>query len=330
MSRSLLVVVNPISGTISKERAVRQVVDSLKKGGYDVKIYHTTGPGDAIRIARQAASEGYYGVVACGGDGTVNEVGTGLLGTNTALGIIPMGSGNGLARHLQIPLDPRSAARVIRKDKVLDCDCGSVNGKPFFCTFGVGFDADVSHNFAHRRGRGLVNYLKSIVDTFQTHKPATYNLLSSNGELVTEKAFLVACANASQYGNNAYIAPGASIRDGKLDVTIVHPGTPLQSLRLGAELIAGLLYNNNSIDSYRTDFLAIGCPHAGSVKVHLDGEPITMRPPLEVRCLAGRIKIFVPTRTTRFIPIITPIYCNTRNALLAIGSIFDYPPHSFL
>lgn len=323
MSRRLLVVVNPISGTASKDKAVRQVVKSLTKGGFDVEVYHTKGPGDATVIARQAAAEGFHGVVACGGDGTVNEVGTGLLGTNTALGIIPMGSGNGLALHLDIPLDSRSAARVIRKNKVEDCDCGSVNGKPFFCTFGVGFDADVSHNFARRHGRGLVNYLKSIVDTYQTYQPATYNLASRQGNVITEKAFLVACANASQYGNNAYIAPGASVRDGKLDVTIIHPGTPLQSLRMGAELIAGLLYNNNSIDSYRTDFLAIGCPHAGAIKAHLDGEPVTLRPPLEVRCLAGRIKVFVPTVTTRFIPIITPIYCNTRNAILAIGRLFD-------
>lgn len=180
---------------------------------------YTTGHGDATRLTTDAASKGYRAVIAAGGDGTVNEIATALCGTSTALGIIPVGSGNGLARHLGLPLDVTEAIEVIAKDNIIDCDYGTANGRPFFCTFGVGFDAAVSEKFAHQKRRGKLSYIKSAISEYVSYNPQTYTI-SANGQILTQKAFIVACCNASQYGNNAYIAPTASITDGLLDITI--------------------------------------------------------------------------------------------------------------
>ncbi|MDE6311507.1 MAG: diacylglycerol kinase family lipid kinase [Muribaculaceae bacterium] len=319
--KRLLLIVNPKSGTSSKLGVADRIAHKLEKEGFDVRIHYTTGPGNATSVAREAADEGYYGVVACGGDGTVNEVASGLCGTRTALGIIPLGSGNGLARHLEIPIDDRAATRVVAADHIIDCDYCTVNGRPFFCTFGVGFDAVVSQNFAKRRGRGLINYLKSVIDVFVTYKPQEYRIRIAD-ETLTEKAFLIVCCNASQYGNNAYIAPGASITDGLIDLTIVHDTNLLQNLRLGADLISGLLYKNRYIDSLRTRELTISCGKEEPVPIHIDGEPLRMAPPLNVRVHPGEIRIFVPGRSTRFIPVLTPLWCNGRDLILAIGRIF--------
>ncbi len=319
--KKILVIINPKSGTASKAGVAPRIVRTLTKEGFDVEVHNTTGPGDATTAARRAAEAGYYGVLACGGDGTVNEVGAGLCGTDTALGIIPLGSGNGLARHLEIPVDERAATRVIAKDRVIACDYCTVNGRPFFCTFGVGFDAVVSHDFARRHGRGLVNYLKSMIDVFFKYKPETYRIRIGESTL-TEKAFVVVCCNASQYGNNAYIAPGASITDGLMDLTIVHATNLIQNLRIGADLITGLLYKNNHISSFRTKSVTIERDSTEATAIHIDGEPVKMPSPLHVELKAGGLRVFVPTRTTRFIPLVTPLWCNSRNAILAVGRLF--------
>lgn len=321
--KRLLLIINPKSGTASKKGVAPRIVRSLTKAGFTVDHYLTRGPGDATEAARRAAAEGYYGVLACGGDGTVNEVASGLTGTRTALGIIPLGSGNGLARHLQIPIDAIASTRVISRDNIIACDYCTVNDRPFFCTFGVGFDAVVSHDFARRPGRGLINYLKSVIDVFFKYTPETYQI-QIGGETLTEKAFLVVCCNASQYGNNAYIAPGASITDGLMDLTIVHDSGSniIQNLRLGADLITGFLYKNKHIDSFRTRELTITRPASGPAAIHIDGEPIKMASPMHVRIHPGDLRVFAPTRTTRFVPVITPMWCNTRNFFLAIGRLF--------
>ena len=162
--RKVRLVVNPASGTTAKHRIARYSAGRLIDMGYDVEVVVTEGPGHATALAEEASRLGYYAVVACGGDGTVNEVATALCDSRTALGIIPAGSGNGLARHLGIPVDVDRSLRVISENNVIVADCGMANGRPFFCTFGVGFDAAVSERFARQRRRGLIMYLKSAID----------------------------------------------------------------------------------------------------------------------------------------------------------------------
>ena len=159
----LLLIINPISGVGAKEAIEPLVRELMTPAGYTVDVAYTCARGDATRLACKAAANGYKAVVAAGGDGTVNETAKALCGTGIRFGIIPCGSGNGLARHLGIPMDLRKATKLMAKNHVIDIDYGSVNGMPFFCTFGIGFDAAVSGHFAKQHRRGKLSYRTSAI-----------------------------------------------------------------------------------------------------------------------------------------------------------------------
>ena len=307
--RKLTLVINPNSGTLSKKGIENWLPARFEHLGYQVDVRHTSGPGDATRIAADCARRGDYAVVACGGDGTINEVASGLIGTETAMGILPAGSGNGLARHLGIPVDISLAVRVIAHDNIQQSDYGLINGRPFFCTFGMGFDAAVSQRFAQKHRRGLNSYVQSALDEFIKYRSAIYEITVGD-EMITDRALLVAVCNASQYGNNAYIAPAASINDGLLDVIIVHEGNILEKAWMGVEMMTGSIGNHGKIKVFRTSSLNIKCRE--DAPAHVDGEPIESIDHAEILCVPGKLKVFVPKKNMRFIPIITPMWYTVR------------------
>lgn len=311
----LMLIINPISGTGSKKGVVETVEHAMNACGHDVDVRLTGARGDATRLAGEAARKGYYGVLACGGDGTVNETARALCSTGTALGILPAGSGNGLARHLQIPVDISLALKVIAADNVVDSDYGTVNGRPFFCTFGMGFDAAVSHRFARQSRRGMLSYVKSAISEYVQYRPQTYTV-SANGKLLTEKAFLIAVCNASQWGNNAYIAPEASITDGLLDITIVHSGTAIDAAVMGMDIFTGYINKNTMVHTFRAPACVIYRNGAG--EAHIDGEPMMMDDILDVKCHHGALKVFTPGATHRFTPVITPLHEMIKGARLSL------------
>lgn len=311
----LMLIINPISGTGSKKGVVETVEQAMNACGHDVDVRLTGARGDATRLAGEAARKGYYGVLACGGDGTVNETARALCSTGTALGILPAGSGNGLARHLQIPVDISLALKVITADNVVDSDYGTVNGRPFFCTFGMGFDAAVSHRFARQSRRGMLSYVKSAISEYVQYRPQTYTV-SANGKLLTEKAFLIAVCNASQWGNNAYIAPEASITDGLLDITIVHSGTAIDAAVMGMDIFTGYINKNTMVHTFRAPACVIYRNGAG--EAHIDGEPMMMDDILDVKCHHGALKVFTPGATHRFTPVITPLHEMIKGARLSL------------
>ncbi len=303
--RRLLLIINPISGTQDKNSLEKFIRNYLENAGYIIETFWTTGPGSATEISRKAADDGFYGIIAAGGDGTINEVACGLRGTETAMGIIPCGSGNGLARHLGLGTDMDMALSIIADGFIADVDYGSVNNRPFLCTCGVGFDAAVSERFAHAPRRGRLSYIKSAVTEFINYQSEEYVIALSDGTVLTERAFLVAVCNASQYGNNAYIAPNASIRDGLLDVTIIHSGSPLSTAIVGVDLLTGFINHNMMIDSFRTSALTIQRKKSGPI--HADGEPLEAPAKLDISCHAGALRLFAPPREQQFKPIITPM-----------------------
>lgn len=311
----LMLIINPISGTGSKKGVVEMVEQAMGACGHDVDVRLTGARGDATRLAGEAAAKGYHGVLACGGDGTVNETARALCGTETALGILPAGSGNGLARHLQIPVDIAMALKVIADGNVVDSDYGTVNGRPFFCTFGMGFDAAVSHRFARQSRRGILSYVKSAFFFNETATTEIYTV-SANGKLLTEKAFLIAVCNASQWGNNAYIAPEASITDGLLDITIVHSGTAIDAAVMGMDIFTGYINKNTMVHTFRAPACVIYRNGAG--EAHIDGEPMMMDDILDVKCHHGALKVFTPGATHRFTPVITPLQEMFKGARLSI------------
>lgn len=307
--RRVTLIINPCSGTLSKKGIESWLPKRIERLGYEFDIRHTTGPGDATHIAKDCVSRGDYAVLACGGDGTVNEVASGLIGSETILGILPAGSGNGLARHIGIPVDISLSLRVIAQNNIQLCDYGTVNGKPFFCTYGVGFDATVSHRFSEKNRRGLNSYVQSALDEFVKYRSAKYEIIVGD-EIVTDKAFLVAVCNASQYGNNAFIAPAASITDGLLDVIIVHDGNILEKAWIGVEMLTGSIGNHGKIRILRTSSLKIKCKEA--TDAHIDGEPFPFNGEVDIKCIHGKLRIFVPKTEIKFIPVITPILYTLR------------------
>lgn len=316
----LLLIINPISGVGDKAAIEPLVREMMTPAGYDVEVAYTCGRGDATRLAKEAVDKGYAAVLAAGGDGTVNETAAALCGSDTALGIIPCGSGNGLARHLGIPIDIREGIKVIHDEAPHSIDYATVNDRKFFCTFGVGFDAAVSAAFAGKKRRGKLTYLQSTFQTYAHYEPELYTI-TANGHTVTEKAFLVAVCNASQYGNNAYIAPSASIDDGLLDVTIIHAGNPLTTAMVGFDMLIGNIERNMLIHSFRTPSLTIRRKGAGAA--HLDGEPMELDEELDITCHHKKLKVFAPASLPPFKPFLTPASAMFADFRIAVNKLFQ-------
>lgn len=318
--RKAFLIINPISGTGDKS-GIRELVEQrLGAKGFEVTTGFTSAKGDATVMASDASAQGYDMVIACGGDGTVNETARALRGSHTPLGIIPCGSGNGLARHLGIDVDVASAVEILSEGVVTDCDFGTANGQPFFCTFGVGFDAAVSSNFARQHRRGPLTYIRSAIAEYVKFHPQVYTV-SANGHVLTEKAFLIAVCNASQYGNNAYIAPRASITDGELDITIIHAGNPLDTAMVGMDLFTGYINQNTLIHSFRAPAAVIYRQHTGPA--HLDGEPLTIDDTMEIKCHPAGLRIFTPEQEITFRPLITPIENAARDIACSVTRLFN-------
>lgn len=300
----VMLIVNPISGTIGKQQIAQTASQLLCDAGFMVDLRYTNAPRHAVELSAEAVERKYSAVIAVGGDGTVNETARSLCQTDVPLGIIPTGSGNGLARHLGIPIDVEEALKIIIEGNIIDSDYGTVNGHPFFCTFGVGFDAAVSHNFANQQRRGLMTYLKSGFEELLHYDAETYTI-SANGNLLTEKAFAITCCNASQYGNNAYIAPEASLVDGLLDIIIIHQGNPINTALVGVDLLTGYINKNTLIHALKAPSAVIYRKSEGLA--HIDGEPTILDDIIEVKCHSKGLKIFAPTDVKPFRPIVTPM-----------------------
>ena len=269
--KSIVFIINPISGTHSKDEIPALIETRLDHERYDYEIQLTGYAGHATEIARNCVARGIDAVVAVGGDGTVNEVARALTHSETALGIIPCGSGNGLARHLCIPMDAKKAIDIINACNIELFDYGVINDLPFFCTCGMGFDAFISLKFAEAGKRGPITYVENVLKEGLKYKPETYQVESDDGAH-RYKAFLIACANASQYGNNAYIAPGATMKDGEMDVIIMEPFDALEAPQIAADLFMKTLPNNSKIKTFRTRHLHIHREEPGAI--HFDGDPI--------------------------------------------------------
>ncbi|MFH1296676.1 MAG: diacylglycerol kinase family protein [Bacteroidota bacterium] len=284
-------IVNPVSGS-KRQKRIEEVVDKyLDKSRFSYKVLFTEEKGHASQIARQAVKEGASIVVAVGGDGTVNEVGQGLVGKDTALSIIPTGSGNGLARHLRLPLDFRKAIGIINQGKRQKIDTATLNGALFLNMAGVGFDAHVARKFEQASVRGFFSYFYISTSSYRKYKPKKYKILI-NGRVVKRRALLISFANSSQFGNNATIAPMASLEDGLIDVCILRK-LPFWKIIL----LSPLVFNRKF---YQTSYLEIIKAREVIVKrkkgkyIHLDGDPMIERKTLTVKVHPLSLQVIIP------------------------------------
>lgn len=288
--KRIIFIMNPISGTISKAGIPEIIEHTLDHDKFDYEIRYTERAGHATKIAREAMTNNVDIVVAVGGDGTVNEVAKAVVHSNTALGIIPCGSGNGLARHLMLPINIKKSIQIINECEIHDLDFGVINDFPFFCTCGMGFDAFVSMKFAESGKRGPITYAENILREGLKYKPETYTIEDETGTKKYE-AFLISIANASQYGNNAYIAPQASMSDGLMDVIIMEPFDVLEAPQVSFDMFNKTLNKNSRIKTFTCKELHIHRSKPGVI--HYDGDPVMTGKDIEVKLHEKGIKIIV-------------------------------------
>lgn len=286
--KKIVFILNPISGTHNKVVIPQMIASRLDKDKFNYQVKLTEYAGHAADIAKQCAKDNIDIVVAVGGDGTVNEVARSLTHTNTALAIIPCGSGNGLARHLCIPIDIKKSIDIINQCNIEELDYGIINDLPFFCTCGMGFDAFISLKFAESGKRGPITYVENVLKEGLKYKPETYEVIDETGAK-KYNAFLIACANASQYGNNAYIAPHASMSDGLLDVIIMEPFTAFDAPQISFDMFNKTLDKNSKIKTFKTKSIRIHRNGPGAI--HFDGDPIMTGEDIDVRIENRGIKI---------------------------------------
>ncbi len=288
--KKLMAIINPFSGNSKKDKVPQLIQETLDHSKFDVEIAMVSRDMRVSDLAAQAVRDNFYGVIAVGGDGTVNGAATALKDTNVALAIIPCGSGNGLARHLEIPMNMRKAFEVINRDHVEVCDYCTLNDDTFVCTAGMGFDAEIADRYAQRTKRGALNYVKTAFQVYASYKSIRCTI-EIDGMIIEEDVFVITCANASQYGNNAFIAPHASLQDGLLDITVIKPFSPLESPIVGGSLFTKTVDKNRHVDTYRARQVKI---HSSLPRVyHIDGEPMSMISDMTVTCHPGGIKFFV-------------------------------------
>ena len=315
--KSIVFILNPVSGSHGKEDVPGIIDETLDKDIFDCQIRLTEYAGHAAEIARECVAENIDVVVAVGGDGTVNEVARSLAHSDTALGIIPCGSGNGLARHLCIPMDIRKASGIINRCKIEPLDYGIINDMPFFCTCGMGFDAFISLKFAEAGKRGPITYVENVLKEGLKYKPETYEVEDETGAK-KYKAFLIACANASQYGNNAYIAPKATMTDGLMDVIIMEPFDVFDAPQISLDLLNKTLNKNSKIKTFRAKRIHIHRSKPGAI--HYDGDPIMTGSDIDVHIEEKGIKIVINPDITEdtcqpnfFLNAFSGLYSNINN-----------------
>jgi diacylglycerol kinase (ATP) len=292
VSRSnILFIINPISGGKNKLKLpmlISKLLDPLK---FRPSFSFTEYAGHAAELAEEAANNDFEIIVAVGGDGTINEVASKVQQFQKILGIIPYGSGNGLARFLHIPLKPANAIQILNNLNVIAIDSGLFNGKGFFNMAGMGFDAYISSVFAEDKSRGLSGYLKLGLKEVLSYKAQTYDL-TIDGKTYTFKAFIISIANSSQYGNNAHISPSASVTDGLLDVCIVKEFSMIRLPLLAYQMLTATTHRSKYVEVIKGREVTIKRIAEGAI--HIDGEPLFMGKDINISIVPLSLKVIIP------------------------------------
>ncbi|MBQ6764447.1 MAG: diacylglycerol kinase family lipid kinase [Paludibacteraceae bacterium] len=303
--KNIAFIINPVSGSKETQKEKRKlpklIMQLLDKEQWLPNIAFTEYAGHATELARQYARMGFDAVVAVGGDGTVNEVAKGLvrgnglpvMGYGTALGIIPMGSGNGFARHLNVPIRPQKAIEMLNRSEPISVDYGLANGKLFVSTCGTGFDAVVAEHFAGSNKRGFMTYFQNVLHDIFSYTPQTYHIVG-DGLDVTHKAFLITFANANQWGYEALIAPKASMQDGKMDIMLVSSHAILGSASLALRLFAGSIDDSHFMNTLRAKEVTLEREEAAPF--HIDGDPVEMEKDIHIKIVADGLRVLVEKR----------------------------------
>lgn len=288
IKKRILFIINPISGGKSKSNFKKIALQNLDLTLFLPEFVFTEEVNHAEQLAKDAIGNGFDVIVAVGGDGTINEVAKVLVGTGITLGIIPKGSGNGLARTLCVPIAEKSALLALNKLETKEIDVGYINEIPFFNMAGIGFDALISSRFANMDFRGPLGYMRTVFTEITNYKPLDY-VITIDGKTLERKAFMISIANSPQYGNEAYISPDASVDDGFLDVCIVKP--------FHLMFLPKMLYHLFSKTANKTEYVeiilgkSIHISRPKNEEVHVDGEPIHLGKDLRITVTPKSLRV---------------------------------------
>jgi diacylglycerol kinase (ATP) len=289
LKRKALFIINPISGGKEKDGVPELIEKYLDADVFDPVIVYSDGVSHARQIAKEAINK-FDLIVAVGGDGTVNEVASAIVGTDTTLGIIPFGSGNGLSRFLQIPMDTEQAIKTLVAGRIETIDSAKLNGQPFFNMAGMGFDAHISEVFSHGKKRGFVTYIKSSFEEIAKYKPQQYQI-DIDGKTYEREAFMLSFANSSQYGNNAHISPDASVQDGLLDICIIKQFPLWRFPEMGIRMVTKTANKTKYVEIIRGKNIHVKRKAPGPV--HLDGEPKITGTDTYIEIVPDSLKVIV-------------------------------------
>ncbi|MBK8609240.1 MAG: YegS/Rv2252/BmrU family lipid kinase [Chitinophagaceae bacterium] len=299
MSRKFIYFINPISGTGNKILLLDIIKNKTIERQIPYEILHTNEEADYVYLLDKIAAENITDIIVCGGDGTVNQIAGALLGIPVNIGIIPMGSGNGLAFAAKIPKRIHKALDVIFNGNAATIDSFYINEK-FSCMLcGLGFDAQVAHDFAKQQKRGLLTYVKQSTLNFFKAKPYPFEIILDGHTIATE-AFFISIANSNQFGNNFTIAPQASLHDGLLDIVVVHKmskmrmiWTVLKQIRNGqVRLYEDKKYHRNDIHYFQTKAITIRNPQGAPL--HIDGDPAKTAATFNIRIIEHAFRLLMP------------------------------------
>jgi len=284
-----LFIINPISGGKKKDGVPELIEKHLDKTVLKPAIVFSDSVAHARQLAKEAVGK-FDVIVAVGGDGTVNEVASAIVSTETPLGIIPFGSGNGLSRFLKIPMDAEKAIKNLTSGRVELIDTATMGGRPFFNMAGMGFDAHIAEVFSHNKKRGFISYIKSTFEEFSKYQPQMYQM-QIDGRTYNREAFMLSIANSSQYGNNAHISPHASVQDGLLDVCVIKKFPLWRLPEMGIRMVTATSDKTNFVEIIRGKHIEIKREKPGPI--HLDGEPQVMDTDIVVKVVPASLKVIV-------------------------------------
>ncbi len=291
MKKHLVFIVNPKSGT-DRLKEMQSAIDlALDQEQFSYEMQHTRYHKHGTELANEAAHKGAFAVVAVGGDGSVNDVLAGLIGTNTHLAIIPRGSGNGMARNIGLPLNDAACIAIINKQHIVPTDIGFANDRPYISNAGVGFDALISREFSKSKRRGLKAYSWLVTKHLWTYKEPEWRI-TIDGEKIRERAFLVNVANGQQFGYNFKIAPNASYTDGLLDVVIIRKFPRLLGAKLVYRAMKGDITQSPYVKHYRCREVTIAHPELQLMQT--DGDAHACNHTIHFRVASGALGVLMP------------------------------------
>lgn len=290
--KKVLFIINPVSGITKHKFWVDLAIKALHET-YDFQVCHTKYAGHGNVLAKEAVASGTDIVVAVGGDGTVNEVASAVVGSKTSLAIFPMGSGNGLARELNIKTKiPHKSIDALKRNEPKPVDYGTVMGHPFFCTCGTGFDAEIARRISGSKIRGFLSYAYLCGKALFSYKHVNVTYSVEGGETITRPVFVLNAANIKQFGFGAQIAPLASVQDGLLDVTIVPPINFLQAMKLAIGMFTHTFHKMSPVETFKCTELTVTIPD--DAPFHIDGDYIKhTTDTFTIKVVPGGINILV-------------------------------------